>query len=310
MRRHIIREKTLAHVMTALGVLFLGFALASSPLGRTPQQISSDHTIAAAAPEVESTALDSPSTGRPSTVADTVRSRGARSGKIHSTEAGPTAGPTATVPATATATATATPAPTPAAVAGPKLRVGIQSGHWKANELPAELASLRTATGAAGNGWSEAEINLDLSRRVVALLEKENLIVDLIPATVPVQYKADAFVSIHGDANSSPVPSGYKLARATRSSIPAKDDALLHAISTEYGPATKLPYHASTITVNMTAYYAFANSGIQHSVAPTTPSVILETGFLTNPNDRKLLVEQADLVAGAIARGILSFLSR
>ncbi|MHB8990068.1 MAG: N-acetylmuramoyl-L-alanine amidase family protein [Chloroflexota bacterium] len=323
MRRHIVREKTLAHIVTALGVLLLGIALASGPLGRSAQQASSDPIVAAAALQAKSPALeDTSSPGRQSGLEDVVRSRGGRSGEQSSPEADSMAQATATATATATSAPTATPKPeataaptlaptsAPPAADGPKLRVGIQSGHWKSNELPAELASLRTSTGAAGSGWTEAAVNLDLAKRVVGLLEKENLIVDLIPATVPVQYEADAFVSIHGDANSSTVPSGYKLARATRSGIPAKDDALLRAISSEYGAATKLPYHAGTITVNMTAYYAFANRGIQHSVAPTTPSVILETGFLTNPGDRRLLTEQPDMVAASIARGILSFLGR
>lgn len=153
-------------------------------------------------------------------------------------------------------------------------------------------------------------MNLDISRRVVALLEKENLQIDLIPATVPKQYKADAFVSVHGDANSNTSVSGYKLARATRSSIPAKDDALLRAISTEYAAATGLRNHPATITVNMTAYYAFANRGIEHSVAPTTPAVILELGFLTTYSDRQLLLGQPDRVAEGIAKGILKFLGK
>jgi N-acetylmuramoyl-L-alanine amidase len=115
-------------------------------------------------------------------------------------------------------------------------------------------------------------------------------------------------VALHGDANSNTSLSGYKLARSSRSSIPAKDDALLNAISGEYAAATGLPNHPGTITVNMTAYYAFANRGIDHSIAPTTPGVILEMGFLTTAKDRSLLVEQPDLVAGGIARGILKYL--
>jgi N-acetylmuramoyl-L-alanine amidase len=154
------------------------------------------------------------------------------------------------------------------------------------------------------------DINLDIARRVAAILEGQQIDVDLLPSTVPVQYKADAFVALHGDANSNTSLSGYKLARSSRSSIPAKDDALLNAISTEYAAATGLSFHAGTITVNMTSYYAFANQGIQHSIAPTTPGVILEMGFLTTAKDRNLLMDQPDVVAGGIARGILKFLGK
>jgi N-acetylmuramoyl-L-alanine amidase len=36
--------------------------------------------------------------------------------------------------------------------------------------------------------------------------------------------------------------------------------------------------------------------------------VILEMGFLTNPADRAFMVDQADVVAGAIAEGVLAYL--
>ncbi len=187
-------------------------------------------------------------------------------------------------------------------------RVGIQAGHWKSAELPAELSSLRASTGAEGIGWREADVNLTIALRVVALLHQANVDADLIPATVPVNYQADAFVSLHCDAN-GPGLSGFKLARATRSAIPAKDDALLNAISDTYGAATRLPYHFATITPAMQLYYAF-NQRLQHSVSPSTPSVILEMGFLTNAGDRALLTEQPDLAAEGIARGILQALGR
>ena len=131
---------------------------------------------------------------------------------------------------------------------------------------------------------------------------------DLIPVTVPESYKADAFVSIHGDANPDPKLSGFKAARSAWSKIPAQDDALLGAINGEYGPGTGLKEHRDTITNNMTMYFGF-NRKYAHSVDPSTPAVILETGFLTNESDRKLLQTQPDRIAEAIARGMLRFLS-
>jgi hypothetical protein len=186
-------------------------------------------------------------------------------------------------------------------------RVGIQSGHLNSAQLPAELASLRTSTGAAGKSWTERDINLQLSRKVIALLEARGVQVDLIPATVPPNYKADAFISIHGDANGNTGLSGFKIARSARSTIPAVEDKLVAAMRAEYEKGTGLRWHASTITNNMLHYYAF-NQRLQHSVAPTTPSVILEIGFLTNAGDLKLVTEQQDRVAQAIADGIVRFL--
>ncbi len=131
---------------------------------------------------------------------------------------------------------------------------------------------------------------------------------DLLPATVPPGYKADAFVAIHGDANGSAAVSGYKVARATQSRIPDKDDALLRDLSAEYQTATGLKEHPQSITQNMLQYYAFDNRRLQHAVDPTTHAVILEMGFLTNPSDRALLMEQPDRVAEGIATGTLRFL--
>ncbi len=186
-------------------------------------------------------------------------------------------------------------------------KVGIQAGHWKTNEYPAELAKLRSSTGAAGSGWREVDVNLDIARRVVAILDKSGVRAELLPATVPVQYEADAFVSIHGDANGSTSVSGYKAARATSSRIPEKDDALVRTIESEYQAATGLKKHPGTITQNMTQYYAF-NKKLDHAVGDQTPSVILELGFLTTKSDRDLLTQQPDKVAEGIAAGILDYL--
>ncbi len=193
------------------------------------------------------------------------------------------------------------------ASAGP--RVGIQAGHWRSELLPEELSVLRRSTGAEGKGWREADINLDIVVRVIGLLAEADVQVDLLPATVPVAYRADAFVSIHGDANKDAALSGYKVARYRWSAIPEKDDALVSALAAEYGRGTGLPEHPSTITENMRQYYAF-NPRLEHSVDWTTPAAILEMGFLTNSGDLALLKEQPDRVAQAIANGILRFLAR
>lgn len=58
----------------------------------------------------------------------------------------------------------------------------------------------------------------------------------------------------------------------------------------------------------MTAYYAFNWPRYEHAVHPYTPSVIVETGFMTNSEDRALLVNNPELPATGIANGILAFL--
>ncbi len=196
----------------------------------------------------------------------------------------------------------------PAAPPAPiRARVGLQVGHWQSEAMPDELAALRTQTGAKAGGYNEVEVNLALARQVAALLAARGITVDLLPATIPVGYTADAFIAIHCDYNTDPGMAGFKLARFRSSTSPASDDALLGAITTAYGAATG-QQRDSHITRAMTGYYAFNSEDFRHTIAPGTPGVIIELGFLTNDADRALLVGQQPTVAGGLAAGIIRFL--
>jgi len=145
-----------------------------------------------------------------------------------------------------------------------------------------------------------------VARRVAALLTAKGATVDVLPATVPDGYAADAFVAIHADASLAGNPRGYKLARSRFSAIPETDDALLKSIFNTYGEATGLPTDSS-ITRNMTGYYAFNSRNRLHAVSKNTPAVIVEMGFLTNAIDRSVLVSRAAVVAEGIADGVWNF---
>ena len=188
-------------------------------------------------------------------------------------------------------------------------RVGLQAGHWRADELPDELRRLRAATGTYGGGVDEWALNLDVARRAAARLEGEGITVDVLPATVPPGYQADAFVAIHADGDASGRFSGFKLARATRSAIPEQDDRLLDAISGTYAAATGLPLD-SRVSRNMTGYYAFSSRRFTHAVAPTTPAVIIEMGFMTSPSDLPVLLNNPEALAAGISRGVFRFLEQ
>lgn len=203
-------------------------------------------------------------------------------------------------------TATATPKPTPAL---PPSRVGLQAGHWEIAKLPAELAMLRSATGTQGGGVTEPQLALDIAQRVAALLQGQGIEVDILPATVPPGYQADAFVSLHADGVANEKRSGFKLARPAWSVIPDIDDSLLSSITEEYGAVTQLRLDSNNVTLNMTNYYAFNNRNFRHTVAPSTPSVILEMGYLTSPSDREVLLGAPETVAYGIAQGIVRFLT-
>jgi N-acetylmuramoyl-L-alanine amidase len=198
----------------------------------------------------------------------------------------------------------AEPPPTPRPPGTPR-RVGLQVGHWKSNELPEELARLRTSTGARAAGRTEAGVNLDIAGRVARLLEQNGFVVDIIPATVPIGYDADAFVAIHADGSRSAGTRGFKLATPWRTSRAAQH--LADVIDAEYAAATGLP-RDSAITFNMRGYYAFSYRRHQYAVARTTPAVIVEMGFLTNAADRALMLGRPDRVANGIAQGITRYL--
>ncbi len=186
-------------------------------------------------------------------------------------------------------------------------RVGIQVGHWFVGQLPPELQ--RLSAGTSAGGWSEWEVNLLIAQRVAQMLEEAGVEVDLLPATIPIRYRAHAFVAIHADGDASGVLNGYKLARPGFSSIPEADDELVRTMYREYGAATGMVRDADVhISRRMIFYYAFNTRRYQHAIDLGTPSVIVETGFLTNGSDRTFLTGRPDLAARGIANGILRYL--
>jgi N-acetylmuramoyl-L-alanine amidase len=195
-------------------------------------------------------------------------------------------------------------APAPTREPGPP-RVGLQVGHLHSEELPDELERLRDSSGTLGGGKQEWEVNLDIARRVAVRLEARGVVVDILPATVPPGYAADAFVAIHADGEPSGSASGFKAAHGRGRS--PRDARLVALLYEEYGRATSLPEDPQ-LSSNMRGYYAFSYRRFQHAVSPRTPAAIIETGFLTSAQDRRILLAQPDRAAEGIASGILRFL--
>ena len=211
---------------------------------------------------------------------------------------GPTAGPNA---------AGSIRIPIPRNVPTGPRRVAIQAGHWKSDEAPDELRRLVPQTGAAWEGVTEVEINLDIAQRVSVILNSKGVAVDVLPVTIPVGYVADAFVALHADSDGVGENSGFKMAHGARRG--PYEDALLNDIKDSYGAATGLDYDPIHITNSMRGYFAFNWSRFQHAVAAHTPAVILEMGYVSSDDDRALMLDRADLVANSIADGIMKFLN-
>ncbi len=196
----------------------------------------------------------------------------------------------------------------PPRMTGPR-RVGLQAGHWLTADAPDPLRRLRGELGTSAGDMREVDLDLDVAKRVAVILERRDVVVDILPTTVPVGYVADAFVAIHADGEGSGSVRGYKLAHGARRT-PYEDD-LEASVAEHYAAATSLPRDEDPrrLSLRMTSYYAFSWERSAYATSPFTPSVIVEMGYLTNDADREVLADRADLVAAGLAEGILRFLA-
>jgi hypothetical protein len=187
-------------------------------------------------------------------------------------------------------------------------RVGVQAGHWKVEELPQELRRLRDSTGASFGSFREVDANLEISRHLVNYLQAAGVQVDLLPATVPPGYQADAFISIHADGAYRPGVRGWKISSPWRSSAASR--MLRDAVARTYALFTAMPEDRYGTTYGMRGYYAFSPHRTRYAIAVTTPAIIIETGFVTVAKDREILFGAPDTAARGIAAGVISYLSR
>lgn len=212
--------------------------------------------------------------------------------------------PTATAtlwepPATSTAVPTPIPTPVPTFTpATPLPRVLIVAGHWGHD------------TGAVcPDGLREVDINLDVARRVLTLLESRGYSAELMEEFDPrlEGYYALALVSIHADScepfpGAVPPATGFKVASVTKSEsrVPEAESRLVNCLVQEYAARTGLYFHENSVTPDMTRYHVF------YEIDARTPAAIIETGFMYS--DRQLLTQGVDRVAQGIADGIVCFL--
>lgn len=185
-------------------------------------------------------------------------------------------------------------------------KVGIQIGHYKNDELPDELERLRGNTGAQGGGKWEWEVNYEIAHLIAKDLEAQGVAVDILPATIPPSYWADVFIAIHADGSEDRTKSGYKFAGPWRD-FSGGSSKLVTILEKKYEEATGLSKDEN-ISRNMRGYYAFSWWRNEHAVHPMTTAVIAETGFLTNRNDQRLLINSPKIPASAIAEGIFEYL--
>ena len=183
--------------------------------------------------------------------------------------------------------------------------VAVQPGHWQIQQLPQELARLRTNTGAAyGSVW-EADINKSVVDTLIPKLEAEGWTVLLVPATLPPGLRADAFLSIHADSSNRTQDRGWKLAPPWRSSPASR--SLAEELNGSFSEEPGLEQDADGVTINMRGYFGFNYRRFQHSISPYTPSVLIELGFISNPTERALMTTKPEYFADIILRGLKTY---
>jgi N-acetylmuramoyl-L-alanine amidase len=185
-------------------------------------------------------------------------------------------------------------------------RVGIQVGHLDAAKLPTELEKLSWNFGASAGGVNEVDVNQTVADATAAILRGKGITVDVLPATIPPSYEADAFLTLHADGNEDTTVSGYK-AVGSFWDANGRSAQLASLVGDKYGATTKMELDG-VITEDMTQYYAFNYNRFVHAVSPKTPAAILELGFITNASDRKIMTRQTAGISNTIASAILEFL--
>ena len=200
----------------------------------------------------------------------------------------------AAVIATSQILPTPTALPVVASIAAPLPKIGIVAGHSGPQNDPGAVCP---------NGVTERAVNMDIATRVKAGLEADGFRVDLLNEFDPrlQGYQALAVVSIHNDSCQyiNDQATGFKVAGAVDTGAPDESRKLVACLTDRYAKDTGLPFHANSVTPDMTSYHTFyeVNSG--------TPIAIIETGFLNL--DFKILTEQPQKVAQGVIDGIICY---
>ena len=173
-------------------------------------------------------------------------------------------------------------------------KIGIVAGHYGSD--PGAVCP---------DGITEVELNLAIATLVQKDLTDRGYQVDLLEEFDDRLwgYQGAVVISIHLDSCQyiNDQATGYKVAAALSAQNPERSQRLTRCLSERYGEITGLPYHAGSVTDDMTYYHAF------NEIDPNTVAAIIEAGFMNM--DYRFVTEEADKVAEGIVAGILCYLN-
>jgi N-acetylmuramoyl-L-alanine amidase len=167
--------------------------------------------------------------------------------------------------------------------------VGLIAGH-RGNDSGTECE----------DGLTEVTVNSALADRVAMQLRTEGIPTDILDEFDPrlQSYSASALVSIHADSCDfiNDLATGFKISGSSFTD----SSSLSICMEQAYKTSTGLAYHPHSITPHMADYHAF------REIAPGTPAIIVEVGFLNL--DREILTSGSDAVVTGLTNGILCFM--
>jgi N-acetylmuramoyl-L-alanine amidase len=191
------------------------------------------------------------------------------------------------LPAVAEATAESAVNPLPS-------NIGIVAGHYGFD-----------SGAVCSNGVTEQELNLEIATLVQKKLTDQGYTVDLLEEFDDRLdgYLASVLLSIHLDSCGyiNDQATGFKVAAALSDQNIAARQKLITCMSDQYGEITGLPYHAGSVTDDMTRYHAF------NEINTRTPAAIIEAGFMNM--DYRFITEDTEVIADGIVAGLLCFLN-
>lgn len=166
--------------------------------------------------------------------------------------------------------------------------------------------------GAVGNGLKEKDLTLAIGKKVKGVLEKQRLkvietrsddrYVSLTErANISNRNKADAFISLHVNSATNSSARGFEV-WTTRGQD--KSDQLAEDIAKEIKKAfPSVPFRADLSDSDLDK-----ESNFTVIAKAAAPACLVEMGFIVNKLDAEMLKNEQDKVAGAISKGILSYL--
>lgn len=122
----------------------------------------------------------------------------------------------------------------------------------------------------------------------------------VVPSAFDYTIAADIFISLHADGSGSPTVRGFSIGWDDRQANAFESEKLARRLAAEYRSIIK-PLRAEPFnyTINQAHYYAFKR------LINVKAKILLEMGFMTNPEEREFLENHPALVASVIARGLV-----